>query len=240
MYGYKKTCMIVSLVVALLIIYPGLNLAWSQQSPPVNIFLPSSKPSGLSYEEHIKNFWKFMLSIPREQNPMEDETGAICTYGQNMSKSSVFYLTANAGGVSVKTCKIPSGLSVLIPIITATFSDEELEPGATVEELHQIAKTDQDNVNSLYLRINDYEFPDEDLLQYRTHTKEFQVMFPEDALDGAAPGPATVVADGYYAITEPLNPGRYDIQFKGSIVCLEVDCPEPTFATDNTFNLIVE
>jgi hypothetical protein len=230
--------MIVLSVITISFLTFGLNLSWSQEDS-VGIIPPESKPSGLSYEDHVMNFWKLMLSIPIEQNPMEDETGEICTHGQNTSRSSVFYLTANAGGASVKTCEIPSGLSLLIPVITVTSSDEE-NPSATVDELHNIAQNDQDHVDSLYLRINGHEFPYEELLKYRLHTREFQVMFPENALDGAAPGPATVVADGYYVITEPLGPGEYNIQFKGSVVCLEVDCIEPTFATDNTFNLIVK
>jgi len=217
----------------------SINSSWAQQKDSLDIFPPDSKPFGLSYEDHVINFWKLMLSIPIEQNPMEDETGRICTYGQNTSRSSVFYLTANAGGASVKTCKIPSGLGIFIPIITVTASDQE-NPGATIEKLHEIAKKDQDSVTSLYLKINSNEFKYEDLLGYRIPTKEFQVIYPNNALDGAKPGPSTVVADGHYVITKPLTPGNYNIQFKASIVCLGVDCVEPIFATENTFNLIVE
>jgi hypothetical protein len=221
------------------LLFFGMNSGMAQQSTAPNIAPPGSRPYGLSYEDHVTNFWKLMLSLPIENNPLEDETGEICTYGQNTSNSSIFYLTANAGGVSEKTCRIPSGLGLFIPVITVTASDEE-NPGATLDELRQIAKNDQDHVTSLYLTINGTEFEFEDLKGFRTHTNEFEVIYPKNALDGATPGPATVVADGFYVITEPLAPGNYNIQFKGSIVCLAVDCIEPTFATDNKFNLIVE
>jgi hypothetical protein len=236
---HKDGKSVLAVLLIWMLIIPSMDMSWAQQNNVTEIFAPDSQPFDLSYEDHIINFWKLMLSIPVQDNPMEDESGEICTYGQDTSNSSIFYLTANPGGISTKTCKIPSGLGVLIPIITVTASDGEV-PGATPEELHDVARNDQDHVTSLYLNINGTELAYEDLLNFRTHTDEFQVTYPENALFAANPGPSTVVADGYYVITEPLEPGVYDIQFKGSLVCLAVDCIEPTFATENTIKLIVE
>lgn len=49
--------------------------------------------------------------------------------------------------------------------------------------------------------MNDKEFKYEELRKYRTHTKEFEVVFPDRALFGAKPGPSLAVADEYYMIT---------------------------------------
>ena len=54
-----------------------------------------------------------------------------------------------------------------IPVMQVEFSDKEA-PGASIEELSLSAKTDQDSVNSLYLKVGDKEYDFEDLRKYRT------------------------------------------------------------------------
>ena len=75
---------------------------------PVNIFPPDSKPYGLTFTEHAKNFWKWILPQPTNNNPADDPTGEKCLNGQANSTSQVFYLSENAGGRSERTCKVPA------------------------------------------------------------------------------------------------------------------------------------
>jgi hypothetical protein len=211
--------------------------SYAQVNKSIDIFPINSAPFGKPYEEYVKNYWKLMLPIPIDKNPMEDKTGERCTFGQEMS-GPVFYLPGNTGGSSSLTCKIRTGLAVFIPIMTEEASQAEV-PKATISDLHKVAKNDQDHVTSLYLKINNIEFKDQDLRKFRTHTREFQVTFPNHALFGAAPGVSAVVADGYYVITKPLSEGNYNIIIKSSLACLKPDCVEPTFASDIKYNLIV-
>jgi len=74
-------------------------------SNSVNIFPPGGKPYGLTYAEHIKNFWKWSLAIPAKDNPVNDPTGVKCTNGQSNTNSSVFYLAFNNGGISKEYAK---------------------------------------------------------------------------------------------------------------------------------------
>ena len=198
-----------------------------------------SKPFGLTYEEHIINYWKFILPIPTNQNPAEDPTGEQCTKGQNVSNSSIFYLHGNSGGQTEKTCRIPAGLGLFIPIIQAEDSTGET-PGATIDELIKNVKRDQDRVSALDLTINEKEFKYEDLKNFRVPTKDFNVIFPENNIFSANPGPATAVTDGYQVITTPLTPGNYTIHFKGATQCLGTEDPTcVNFASDNIYHLIV-
>jgi hypothetical protein len=229
--------MIISILMVPLLGTTSAQNATSVQKP-LEFFQLSDKPFGLSYEDHVKNYWKLFLPIPVDKNPFEDTTGEKCTYGQNATKT-VFYLIGNSGGKTEKTCTIPAGLGLLIPIIVVEASQAET-PGASIEDLHRIAKNDQDHVTSLFLKINGTEYKYEDLLKYRTHTKDFNVIFPNNAEFGAAPGPSKVVADGFYILTKPLAPGNYNIEFSGSIACLGADCIEPSFVTQNIYNLKVK
>jgi hypothetical protein len=181
-----------------------------------------------------------MLGIPAKESPLNDPTGEKCAYGQSNTNSSVFYLSMNTGGISERTCKVPTGKGLLIPVMQVVWTDKEA-PGASIEELQKSAKKDQDSVNSLYLKIGDKEYNYDDLIKYRTPTDAFEVVFPDNGVFGVIEGGVSkAVADGFYIITEPLAKGNYSVHFKSSLICLDLGCAEPNFAQDIKYNIIVE
>jgi hypothetical protein len=206
---------------------------------PVKIFSPESKPYGLSYEDHQKNFWKYITAITADKNPWNDKTGENCAVGQPGTNSSVFYLSGNGGGRTDVNCKVPAGKGLFIPVSPMEISDKEA-PNTSVEDLHKIAKKDQDSVTSLYLKIDDKEYSRQDLSKYRIPTSDFQVVFPKNAVFGATEGVSKAVGDGYYVITEPLAKGNHSISYKSSLTCPGVDCLQPNFAQDVNYKLTVE
>jgi hypothetical protein len=206
----------------------------------VNVFPPTTDPYGLTYDEHVKNFWKWLISLPKNMNPWDDPTGKNCANGQLEMNSSVFYLSGNGGGKTLdRTCKVPAGKGLFIPVSPMEISDKEV-PNVSVERLHDIAKKDQDSVTSLSLKIGDKEYSLEDLKKYRIHPGDFQVIFPENAIFGATAGPSKAAADGYYVITEPLKKGNYTIAYSSSLICPSVDCIQPNFAQDIAYVITAE
>ena len=229
---------IVSFLFTLLLFSATLSPVLGSNS--VNIFPPGSKPYGLTFAEHQKNFWKWILEIPANESPVNDRTGEKCANGQSNTNSSVFYLSMNNGGISERICKVPVGKGLLIPVMQVEWSDKEA-PGASVEELHKSAKKDQDSVNSLYLKIGDKEYKYKDLIKYRTQTDVFEVVFPDNGIFGVIEGGVSkVVADGFYIITEPLTKGNYSVHFKSSLICPDPGCAEPNFAQDIKYNIVAE
>jgi hypothetical protein len=179
-----------------------------------------------------------MLKIPAKDNPINDPTGVKCTNGQSNTNSSVFYLAFNNGGTSERTCKVPAGKGLIIPVMEVEKSDKEA-PNSSVEQLDLSAKKDQDNVNSLYLKIGDKEYNYNDLIKYRTHTDAFDAVFPDNAIYGVIKGGVSkVVADGFYIITEPLAKGTYTIHFKSRL--LDPSNPDTNFAQDIKYTIIAE
>jgi hypothetical protein len=206
----------------------------------VNVFPPTTDPYGLTYDEHVKNFWKWIISLPKNMNPWDDPTGKNCANGQLEMNSSVFYLSGNGGGKTLdRTCKVTAGKGLFIPVSPMEISDKEV-PNASVERLHDIAKKDQDSVTSLSLKIGDKEYSLEDLKKYRIHPEDFQVIFPENAIFGATAGPSKAAADGYYVITEPLKKGNYTIAYSASLICPSVECIQPNFAQDIAYVITAE
>jgi hypothetical protein len=225
---------VMSLLLFSLIILPVAG------STPVNIFPPGSKPYGLTYDKHIENFWKWLLSIPAKENPINDPTGEKCATGQLNTNSSLFYLAFNNGGVSERTCEVPVGKGLFIPVMQVELSEKDT-PGATIEDLKLTAKTDQDSVNSLYLNIGDKEYNFDDLRPYRTDTDAFNVDYADNGIFGIVEGgPTKTVADGYYIMTDPLAKGNHTVHYKSSLSCLDPGCAEPNFAQDIKYNIIAK
>jgi hypothetical protein len=221
--------LIISVPILLVWINPYMSSGTVEKS--VNITAPDSNPYDLTYEQHVENFWKWLLPLPKDLSPWSDQDGHNCANGQSESNSSVFYLSGNGGGVSERTCKVPAGKGLFIPVSPMEISDKEA-PNSSVEQLHNIAKNDQDSVTSLYLKIDDKEYSRQDLEGYRTDTKDFEVVFPKNAIFGASEGPSKAVADGYYVITEPLEKGNHTIVYKSTLSL--------PFAQDITYNIIAE
>jgi hypothetical protein len=238
---FQKIYFVAILILYTVLLIPSTMLisVASTDNSTIGIFPPTSKPYGLSYEEHIKNFYKWIISLPIDKNPWEDATGSNCHTGQSESNSSIFYLSSNGGGKSDRTCIIESGKGLFIPISAVFVSDKEV-PNSSIENLHSIAKKDQDSVTSLYLSINKQEYNRADLEPYRIHTTVFDAYFPENAIAGASEGNSKVVADGYYLITKPLEKGNYTIHYKSSLICTEIDCLEPNFAQDIKYTIIAK
>ena len=70
------------------------------------------------------------------------------------ASSPVFYLAFNNGGFSQRTCKVPAGKALFIPVMMVEESDKE-SANASIQGLSTSATTDQNSVNSLYLKIGD-------------------------------------------------------------------------------------
>ena len=222
----------------ILVIYSTLTPVAASDS--LSIFPPESKPYGLTYDEHAQNFWKWLLSIPANENPIDDTKGDKCTVGQTNTNSSVFYLGPGEGKME-RMCTVPAGKGLVIPVMEVEQSDKEL-PGASVEVLTNAAKKDQDSVNSLYLKVDNEEYTYNDLLKYRIQpTEPFEVIFPDNGIFGVADGgPSQVVADGFYILTEPLTAGNHTVHFRSSLICPDVGCIEPAFAQDVNYNIIAK
>jgi prephenate dehydratase len=74
-------------------------------------------------------------------------TGVKCGTGQSNTNSSVFYLAFNNEGRSERTCEVPAGKGLLIPIMLVEYSEIEL-PGATVDELRVVTDS-SNNISSM-------------------------------------------------------------------------------------------
>jgi hypothetical protein len=202
-----------------------VTTSFAQSSNTVGIFPPDSKPFGLSYEDHIKNYWKYAISLPNNVNPWNDQTGKMCRNGQEAGNSSIFYLPTGGGGNFTRVCKIHAGVGIFIPILVGEISLLESGKNAKAEDLAVFAKNDQDNMHVFTLAIDDKKLGTEDMRKYGIVTGLFNLTFPQNNLFGTEPGSTLAAADGYYVITEPLAKGTYVIRTYGEMCTKDDGCP---------------
>ena len=186
---------------------------------PIEIFKPNENPFGVSYEDHVKNFWKLTCSIPKNKNPSRrDNNGQIDEIANQNSDSPVFYLNISCdgeGSLVERTCKVPKGKEgIFIPAISVEVSEKEVQD-PSIDKLKKLAKEDQDSVKDLSVKLDGIEV--NDIRSYRTPTNVFNLEFPQDALFDVSAGTSKAVADGFYLIAKRPSPGTHTIELKGNL-----------------------
>jgi len=187
-----------------------------------------------SITEWSASWWRYILSIPSEQNP-EFVASQDCALGQS---GPVFFVPGEQQDVYQRTCTIPFGEPVLVPV-WSLFNDFPCPdptfkpaPGQTLEDfLAQGARGFDDAVTDLQATIDGTAI---DLSGHR-HTTDL-VGFVGDpsltaTLDGCITGGAVVaVSDGWWLMTL-FAPGRHDVV---------VTATSPAgHATSQTFHLVI-
>jgi hypothetical protein len=203
---------LVSVLVAVLI---GLIAAGHEANPvPAGVALPpDGKVDGLDLGAWSARSWQWFFSLPRDVNPYFDATGEICGYGQS---GPVFFLSGAEGSVE-RSCVIPQGVHVFVPLFGSECSTVEPPPffGRDEAELRRCASEAVDHAAGIFdmstmALIVDGETI-ADLTSYRTETPLFRLWLPEENLLGSEQTVAESVADGYQVMLSPLSPGEHEV-----------------------------
>jgi hypothetical protein len=150
-----------------------------------------------------------------------------------MQSGNVFFLAGTFGGPATRTCTIRTGTSVLISILATVFGShlgDCLSPGwgnpdpCDVETLRASAAAEEDNPQTLELSLDG--IPLKDLAAYRAKSPVFSFalgdgttsqnivsyLFNFPVPDGTY---YPAVADGYWVMFTPLQPGVHTIVSRG-------------------------
>ena len=187
------------------------------------VFPLDSDPFGMSYENWTIQFWRWLCSIPADRNPVTDRTGLHCGVAQ--VGQPLFNLAfSDMGGVE-RTCTLPAGQHLLIPLNVVFVSYAEF-PGARYDDdLHRLAEEDESSKPFIFLSVDGKDSSQleliggeklTDLKQFRVATEAFDVNITDNPIFGL-PGPTRAVSDGYWVILEALSPGPHQIHFKARL-----------------------
>jgi hypothetical protein len=174
-----------------------------------------SSPFGKPYSNWTAEWWQWYVETPFDNNhPSRDLTGVNCGINQS---GPVWFISGSEKVPIEKTCVVPEGKAILVPILIYECSYTENKNEKTPEDLLNCAKSNADNMQALKLRYGEIDLPEQQIRQeFRISTSPFIVNFPENNVFLAQPpGPTTAVSDGYWIMFEPPSPGNYDINFGG-------------------------
>ena len=86
------------------------------------VFDANSNPYGFTFAEWTTKWWQWAYSIPKDTNPAYDDTGTYCAVNQ---KGSVWFFPGSYRHDAVRQCTVPSGKSILFPILNSECSFAE-------------------------------------------------------------------------------------------------------------------
>lgn len=185
---------------------------------------------GASQADWTARWWQWILSLPSDKNPGLDNTGALCRSGQS---GSMWYLAGTfSGGAVSRTCTVPFGRHILIPVATVAFGSGVFDCDPTVEgvlcnttTLRRTAFGASNNV-TMSVTLDDVAVPN--LRGRRISSETFEITLPPNNLLGVNPGTySPQVSDGYWLIVSPPAKGTHTVQisatfnsgpFAGSVV----------------------
>lgn len=170
-------------------------------------------------------WWQHALSIPADQNPILDQTGANCGFGQ---QGDTWFLHGSFSETIVRNCNAPAGRRFFLPVfnwICLPF------PGETVRENADICRFLNDATDTLELTIDGVNA--NELIKRRARRKAFDITLPDGNVFGFAAGTYVAVHDGYFAMLPVLSPGEHTVRIIGNSSAFS---PAPV---DVTYNLTV-
>jgi hypothetical protein len=194
-------------------------------------FPVDTKQYNLTYGEWTAEWWKWFISIPTGDNPINDPSGEKCAHSQ---QGPVWLLVGSGGGKAERECTIPSGRAILIPAINVECSYAEDQSLRTDDDLRACATIDQDHVTQTAATLNG------SVLQvHRIQSPVFNVTFPADNIFSVHEGSTKAVAEGFWVFVKPLPPGHYELHVQGLLVDPTVTGPV-NLVEDSTYHLRVE
>jgi hypothetical protein len=169
-------------------------------------------PLGKTWEDWTTKWWQWFLSIPKEKNPALDTTGENCDINQD--ESGVWFLAGTVGGRVERTCFVPDGKAVLLPIIGFATSYAENPDLKTEDDLIRNAKSNIDDIQNRQATINGFGLNDFDYC--RILSPPFNVILPQENVCNAPLGHTTAVGDGYWIFVKSLDYHKCQIRVAGS------------------------
>lgn len=231
---YRDRLSIILLVVGLLLTSIIASFSMFAHADSVNpgVYSKDSSPFGSNYSEWIHRWWNWNQGTPASQHPRDNFTSQKCTSNQN---GPVWFLADILTGKEERTCTIPSGKAILVPLLTGECHNDGIPPIMTHDELRKCAR-EGDEFGVLSATLDGHKI--QNLDQYRTQTGFGNLTIVKGNIFDNKPGTFNSSnADGFFVFLEPPSPGNHDLQLTTSVV--NPTTPSYNYAADVTYHLII-
>jgi len=188
-------------------------------------------PTSKQYDKYTDKWWQWAYSIPNSISPVSDTTGEFCDVGQS---GNVWFLAGTTGGTVERECNIPTGKTIVFPIINAagTWPTVLPEGECVADNTGDVADWGSECYNpgleglmdfvedSATLEVIVDGVPLQDLEKYRFAERDafsIEPSSPELNAFGTPPEDIFSVHEGFFIALTPLTPGEHTIEFSAAI-----------------------
>lgn len=193
------------------------------------LFQPNARTFGQTYSEWIVKWWRWLLSIPPELNPGLDQNGMHAS--ENQIDPHVWFLAGTFGGSVVRTCKIPYGRAIFMPVINYHCSFADYPHIRTETELRPLCEKEIDDIKNISFMVDD--LPLSNLMAYRASSPLFAIELKDNNVLNVAKCNTQMISDGYWVFLKPLEIGPHQLISWGS-------CRSGRIIIGSTYNVYVE
>jgi hypothetical protein len=201
--------------------------AYSQNNSSA-VYSKESTPYGVPYKDWIARWWQWNVGIPSSQHPRDHYTPEKCTVNQN---GPVWFIPDILTGKEERTCTIPEGKAILVPLITGECDNSE-SPRQSDDDL-RLCSTAGDEYGAISATLDGQKI--ENLESYRTATDFFNLTYVKDNIFETPGGTYRGVADGFFVFLKPLSVGNHELQVKSSVT--NPTTPSYNFASEALYHL---
>lgn len=181
-------------------------------SETVQMYTLNERPFGYSWHEWTTRWWKWFLTIPKENHPAYDATGEKYAVGQ--TDPNTIFLAGTTGGTAKRSINIVARKAILFPVINFSISYTENPNLKTDHELISFAKSQMEDIVKKELSIDGLDLAVSE--NNRVYSPPFDFCFPVDNIFGFKDGPTRGAGDGYWIFLKPLSPGKHSLKTFGS------------------------
>ena len=159
-----------------------------------------------SQVEWSEAYLQWIAAFSRGSSPVSDTTGALCAAKQ---EGDVWFLATSDGtGPVERSCSIPAGKTLFVPLATTLERSGNKEP--LCETMAHIAAGSLTHVTRLAMKIDGV--PVDNMESHRIPTHDCFALGTRQVPRLIA---KTAVADGWYVMLAPLTPGAHTIVVTG-------------------------
>jgi hypothetical protein len=201
------------------------------------VYPPGSWPNAKPYSVHAADWWRWMASLPLDRSPLIEDSGVNCAQGQS---GLTWYLAGTVGTTVSRNCTIPSGRTLIIPVLNTMYGAYSTDPAEWKTDAYLRSQVDfMEDATDLEVEIDGVAVPNVE--SYLERSVQFSVTLPANNIFGEPAGRvlSPAVDSGYYLAVSPLLPGDHTIHFHGRLPG-DPETAEDDFVVDVTYNLRIK
>ena len=221
----------VAIVSAVAVLTLVSGTAQAQANPNPRVFPVGSHPFGASYAEWSARWWQWAFSTPSTSGGPFAAGAINCGLHQ---PAHVWFLSApfNATGTVERSCTVPNGTALFIPVLNVECSNQEQDPffGATPQDRKACVEKPLFRIGALSATVDG---------QPLRQLNNYVVTSPDFPFHAVAGNPTGVTSSGRstsrgaFLMLTPLSAGQHTIAFEGTF-------PEVPFTTSATYHITVK